>query len=517
MQEEIYQDDFESFLRDSVEDFKMYPTRKIWRGIYNDVHPAKKWPSLAMTLVLVGIILLVGISNNYRINYQHLAATKKIEKKVEILTYGRIYDEPKPALTTASATQSANQTIAANTSVNTNKGQTGYLNSIFPRFKDERLISFVPALPGSVSSGIFPIIKFPEIDHMLQGDVVAASPKLATVPPTSHLPVIVAQKPGNVDIALAEPPAEEITIPALTINDRVDIPTNEEALEISDGKLQGRQYTGFMGVSPYVVRRINRRNNFLKKLSYGFHITPSAGYRSLVKTNSDVGQPVYSNSLLNFNPARFFRTPELNHYAGINFEAGMSAHYAMTPRLSLRTGFQVNHSSYYIDAIALSHPTQAYLNVRDVQSADMMLIPVVTNYASEGNFEEYGKRLSNAQLQIGIPVGAEYKLTNRKKTNLVVAATVQPTLIARDQSNLLSYNQKNYAEAPNLVRKFNIHTGLELYAEYKTNAGINVVAGPQFRYQLRNTFHKEYNYEEKRYQLGFKIGFTKPLFNPSDK
>lgn len=46
----------------------MFPSRKVWYGIYNDLHPSKKWPSLAITLLLVSAVLFLGISNNNSIN-----------------------------------------------------------------------------------------------------------------------------------------------------------------------------------------------------------------------------------------------------------------------------------------------------------------------------------------------------------------------------------------------------------------------------------------------------------------
>jgi len=68
MEKKFYNEEFEQFLRDSVENFQMFPSRKVWYGIYNDLHPSKKWPSLAITLILVSAVLFLGISNNNSIN-----------------------------------------------------------------------------------------------------------------------------------------------------------------------------------------------------------------------------------------------------------------------------------------------------------------------------------------------------------------------------------------------------------------------------------------------------------------
>src|SRR5688572_22524081 len=68
MEKDFYTDDFEQLLKDTTEDFRMYPSRKVWHSIYNDLHPAKKWPSFAVCLLLITTILYVGIDNNNAIN-----------------------------------------------------------------------------------------------------------------------------------------------------------------------------------------------------------------------------------------------------------------------------------------------------------------------------------------------------------------------------------------------------------------------------------------------------------------
>jgi hypothetical protein len=60
--------DFEQFLRNSVDDFKMIPSRKIWYGIYNNMHPDRKWPSIAVCLVILSAIMFVGVANNNAIS-----------------------------------------------------------------------------------------------------------------------------------------------------------------------------------------------------------------------------------------------------------------------------------------------------------------------------------------------------------------------------------------------------------------------------------------------------------------
>ena len=68
MEDKNYNNDFEQFLRNSIEDFKMIPSRKIWYGIYNNMHPDRKWPSIAVCLIILSIIMFVGVANNNSIS-----------------------------------------------------------------------------------------------------------------------------------------------------------------------------------------------------------------------------------------------------------------------------------------------------------------------------------------------------------------------------------------------------------------------------------------------------------------
>ena len=56
-------DDFERLLKDRSDEFKLYPTKRVWHSIYNNIHPGKKWPSIAMCITLISILMLVGYLN----------------------------------------------------------------------------------------------------------------------------------------------------------------------------------------------------------------------------------------------------------------------------------------------------------------------------------------------------------------------------------------------------------------------------------------------------------------------
>ena len=60
MEKRIYTNNFERFIKESADDFKMIPSKRVWHSIYNDLHPSRKWPSVLMCLILFTGVLFIG-------------------------------------------------------------------------------------------------------------------------------------------------------------------------------------------------------------------------------------------------------------------------------------------------------------------------------------------------------------------------------------------------------------------------------------------------------------------------
>ena len=83
MERKFYTDNFERLLREHVDQFKMTPSKKVWHGIYNNMHPGRRWPSIAMTLVFLFTLVIVGhlnTNNGYK-NAAEFASVNDTELK----------------------------------------------------------------------------------------------------------------------------------------------------------------------------------------------------------------------------------------------------------------------------------------------------------------------------------------------------------------------------------------------------------------------------------------------------
>ena len=60
MERRFSMNDFEQSLKEHADEFKMIPSKRVWHGIYNDLHPGRRWPSIAMSLSLVFVLIVIG-------------------------------------------------------------------------------------------------------------------------------------------------------------------------------------------------------------------------------------------------------------------------------------------------------------------------------------------------------------------------------------------------------------------------------------------------------------------------
>ncbi|MEI9934196.1 MAG: hypothetical protein WDM71_04955 [Ferruginibacter sp.] len=57
-------DIFERLLKERSDEFRIYPSNRVWQGIYNSIYPGRKLPSAATSLLLLAIFFLTGFLNS---------------------------------------------------------------------------------------------------------------------------------------------------------------------------------------------------------------------------------------------------------------------------------------------------------------------------------------------------------------------------------------------------------------------------------------------------------------------
>ena len=80
MEKKIFSDNFERMLKEKADEFKMYPSARVWHGIYNSMHPGRRWPSMAMTIILICALLFIDKKNTEINNTKKLSKNTKNNK-----------------------------------------------------------------------------------------------------------------------------------------------------------------------------------------------------------------------------------------------------------------------------------------------------------------------------------------------------------------------------------------------------------------------------------------------------
>jgi hypothetical protein len=56
----FYSDEFEQLIREKTEQYKMYPSENVWKGVHNSLHTKRKWFISSMAFLVTGILFLSG-------------------------------------------------------------------------------------------------------------------------------------------------------------------------------------------------------------------------------------------------------------------------------------------------------------------------------------------------------------------------------------------------------------------------------------------------------------------------
>ena len=487
MEQEFYRDEFEQLLKDTTDDFKMYPSRKVWHSIYNDLHPDRKWPSFAVCLLLLTIILYVGVTNNNAISHEN--------KK----------NAPALALNNTESTADSKSQQPPGSTVPGADLNPVNISPAFPLLTVAENIEVTRYTPGSNK---IEIINTDEtsVDGSSSISVTALTNSQRTRSSITAADAVRDEEANNPTNKLSEEELSEMSPAGAAELAGKTVPSKALVNLAAAGKNMINDNREREWIEDFAFH--NKKNSAAKSLrglSTQFYVTPSVGYRVMFKNRED---KTVGNTLVAGSAARNAEETELVQQAAMNMEAGVGIIKDLGKKLRFKTGLQFNYTDYLTYAQKLDHSTQTSLAVGN-QGSVTTLEPYSADYAHiPGN---NNSKLHNKTIQLSIPVGLDYKILSNRVLNWYVGASVQPTLVTRANSYLLSSDNNYFVEDQAMIRRVNLNGALESFVSIKTKSGTFINLGPQFRYQLFSTYSKSYLFTEKPYNVGFKIGFTRPL------
>ncbi len=522
MENEFYTDDFEQLIKQKADQFRMYPSRRVWHSIYNNLHPSRRWPSFVMSILLLGSLTLAGYlhtgensltqkmngtitqdqsddieatSNIITSKINHATSNENpVAKKEAASTYVIAFDD-----VITDVTDFDNYTVVRNNRpdnyFNSTKTAATEIESISPikPETDRPGKDIVETMDRYIkSSQIFadlPVTpKKSKTTNYKNSAVTESEMDIAkTTPAITNTQTSIVKPEANLSPAKKVENNENPADKAVTVNP--SIVTDKKQLSVEDKAW----------IENYALQNKPGKNKLKGRLSYQVYATPAVNYRKL-STNSKGSAAPFANLDINNN---IKQTP------GIGMELGAGLTYSLTKDMFVKLGVQFNYNNYNIDADQINHPIITTILLNDPNTGYSYSAARTSTTANSFNSTALSPiTLHNRTYQISLPVGFAYKLSSHKNVDWFAGASVQPTYVFGGNAHLLSSDLKSYVSDPSTINSWNLNLGFETFMNFKLGS-YSIQAGPQVRYQVYSTYRKNVALVEKPYAVGLKLGLTK--------
>ena len=521
MEKEFYTDDgFEQLLKEKADQFRMYPSKRVWHSIYNNLHPGRRWPSVVMSLFLISSLMLIGYlntgdntinsqQNNTSVNLtkNDINNTPASKNNINTSAYNKTQQQPVTHYDNAFDDVITNETdFYTYTVVRNNRPDQGYTagGTTEKIITDKNPVDnnsndLIQVVDNYIKSNkIFADIAFnnkknkagtaqTSIENTNQGqtNIDNTTGGLTTTTPTNKTTPIAAMetKPvtDNTELnKLIE--ADKKAIVKITTEDKNTL-SNEEKAWIENYAMQNKQ----------------AQNKWKGKLAFQFYATPAVNYRKL-STKSKGSATAFANADIN---------NAISQKPGFGFETGLGLSYSLAKRLQLKGGVQFNYTNYNIDADKTNHPISTTILMNDPNTGYSYSAARTSTTSNPYNTTALQPvTLHNRTFQVSVPVGFAYKLSSENNVDWFAGATAQPTYVFGGNAHIISSDLKSYVSDPSSISSWNLNLGFETYMNFKLGS-YNLQVGPQVRYQVYSTYRKDVALIEKPYAVGLKFGLTK--------
>src|SRR6185369_15064694 len=386
--ERHYNNDFERFLKQNADQYRLYPSTKPWKGVYSHFHGKRRWFGLgAILLLLTGSLITVLVINSPK--QSPVAEAKPSANSTEKKSYVPSSSSMEAARNNRSSLTSEKRadslplaSLSLNESYSTKNNQ------------DYFITNFSPIISENIG--------------------VSASDKLQNSPqPELLTPMFIAL-------------TDELT-------DQDSYVQNLEQQQSSVAN--SLQKNGLKNMLPWTIESV--LNSYKKKNNIGlqFNFTPTISYRKLTE-NKAYTQSSQNGSIYNINDA-------VTQKPAIGLEVGLTAKYAISSRVKIKTGLQFNVNRY--DIKAYDYPIEpATIALSTGGGSRVDSLHTISTYRNfNGNNPNW---LQNLYFQIAMPIGVEVKIVGDDKVQFGVAGTFQPLYVLTDKAYLLTTDYKNYTE-----------------------------------------------------------------------
>lgn len=472
--------DFEELIRKKSDQYKIYPSDKVWRGIHNSLHPTRKWYWLGLVFFLGGI--------GYYTADQFNTPTKKLVDTNKAQAGTTQKDNNQQAIVLPFIPPSDISNTRLSKQFYDQKGLVVVMSEIVLREESKKKVT--ETVEKSVTNA-----SIPGIDNTINESITASKQSVSTLADKEFVKSAITAADIDAFASLAKAQtsvAEKLAEEDVSVNETV-VNTNFETAD--------EKRINWLHENAVYDLKLPK----LKRVSWQVYGSPTMNYRKLVGDNNANISSDAKNIPIALN-IRGDVDELVNHKPAVGFEVGSMLMYAMNKSVTFKTGVQFNFSRYNIQAYSARSTERATIALSGFYSATADSITSFTRLRNFGGSAEKG--LENKYFVLSAPIGVDVVVFGRGRLQLSVGGTVQPTYLLNRNNYLITTDYKNYTLEPSLIRRWNVNTSAEAFISYKA-AGYKFQIGPQFRYQLFSTYKDQYPIHEFLMEYGLKLGVSK--------
>ncbi|MDQ6843679.1 MAG: hypothetical protein M3Z92_04895 [Bacteroidota bacterium] len=522
MDENFYFDDFELSLKEQANQFKMAPSKKVWHGIYNDLHPGRRWPSIMMSLLLIFSIVFIGYINtrsDKKPDVSQASSLKRGVDKTSELSSGINKNKPSAMVDTRRIdpnnkfkqpaikdeisfsqipnplSQTGNNSFSKKNSTNINPSPGGLPVSENKKILNQPVSNNEPYLPNS------------DEDAKNLNNISKEKDKIDNTPNSSEQ----SDNTGNIlydhsNLKLIKLKVDgellEAGLPGSKNNNLIYydlslVPNQTLAILITIDKMNTEVVTSENSAAN--LKAGKKRN---EKISWTYYAAP------FISSVSFRGEPIKQEVNPNLSialPQVMQKSRQVLHNATFGYEAGLQMNYLFAKNFHFTVGTHISRSGYNIISNEV-HPTLNTLLLKDPSTGNTYSRSFVTHYGDGTGIST--TTLHNYNLQASLPVGLQYTIWGNDKIQLNIAANVEPSLVLKADAYILSSDGKNYVNVPDLLREWNFSSNFAPFVTFRSSK-FKWNIGPNIRYQWLSTYQKDYTVKEHLIDYGIRIGISK--------
>lgn len=472
--------DFEQFVKQNADQYRMYPSEKVWGGINKALHTRRRWYGIGLAFLLLltggGVALVMMTTSN------------KTKEQSTLLSPPVIHNQSQQEEEGNSNTDA----IAKSGPIDFNEAKTAKKSTADPA--NPTVFDELLAAQGSRTTTATATIV---VSVPAPGDNINAPKEEMLIAVTTP---VLSKK-------ITKPSVEAKQAVATIASTPISTTIRDEDMTITDETKKKTETTSQANNTIYPLTIESVVNSFKAKqkktVSWQVHISPTVSYRRLSE-NKGFLQEAALNGYIPIVSAYGEAKDFVIHKPDFGLEIGVAARYPLTKNITIKGGLQFNVSRYDIKAYKFDREI-ATINLD--QGGGNSSISTSTVYRTRTRTDDGTNWLQNLYYSASLPVGVEYSFASRKSTRFGVAATIQPTYVITNRAYMLSTDYKNYVEIPSLTRRVNLNTGFEAFVSYKSkNGDTKWQIGPQVRYQLKSSFINTYPVKENLFDFGLKVG-----------